>query len=251
MDIDGGAPYRLLRRMNDVLEEARRSTTNEVPPRSLARGLFDLIPGVFVSFSELDLVTRRQLQIHTHTGQSVTTDKEHPYWRLQHQHPTCHHGQTTGALEVVQSKDFVTPRQLHQLEIYQVMFKLSGIEHIMNVPLPTAPGRTRVFLFGREAGTGFTETERLMCRMMQPHLYNIYRRAAHRRRTPARLTSRQLQVLRCVALGMSNDEIAAQLIIAPGTVTKHLENTFARLGVASRTAAIARVFGENETDPPV
>ena len=53
-------------------------------------------------------------------------------------------------------------------------------------------------------------------------------------------------MLRCVALGMSNDQISHQLVIAPSTVTKHLENIYARLGVSSRTGAIARVFGEDE-----
>ena len=44
---------------------------------------------------------------------------------------------------------------------------------------------------------------------------------------------------------MSNDQIARHLVISPGTVTKHPENAYARLGVTSRTAAVARVFGED------
>jgi DNA-binding NarL/FixJ family response regulator len=60
------------------------------------------------------------------------------------------------------------------------------------------------------------------------------------------LTGRQLDVLRCVALGMSNDQIVAELVIAAGTVTKHLESACARLGVTSPTAALARVFGDAE-----
>jgi DNA-binding NarL/FixJ family response regulator len=85
----------------------------------------------------------------------------------------------------------------------------------------------------------------MIATLLQPHVYQIYKDAA-RRRTPVQLTGRQLDVLRCVALGMSNDQIAAQLVIAAGTVTKHLENAYARLGVTSRTAALARVFGDAE-----
>ncbi|HEX6871231.1 MAG TPA: helix-turn-helix transcriptional regulator, partial [Micromonosporaceae bacterium] len=59
-----------------------------------------------------------------------------------------------------------------------------------------------------------------------------------------RLTRRQLDVVRCAAQGMSNEEIAGRLFITPSTVRKHLENTYARLGVTSRTAAVTRVFGE-------
>jgi len=53
------------------------------------------------------------------------------------------------------------------------------------------------------------------------------------------LTERELRVLRLVAAGMSNRQIAAELVISEHTVARHLQNTFAKLGVASRTAAIA------------
>ena len=42
--------------------------------------------------------------------------------------------------------------------------------------------------------------------------------------------------------GCSNDEIAARLVVAPGTVPKHLDNVFRQLGVSSRAAAVARAF---------
>jgi hypothetical protein len=45
----------------------------------------------------------------------------------------------------------------------------------------------------------------------------------------------------CLAAGHHNRAIARQLGLSPGTVRKHLENTFARLGVASRTEAIAKI----------
>ncbi|MDH6433777.1 DNA-binding CsgD family transcriptional regulator [Streptomyces sp. SAI-144] len=83
-------------------------------------------------------------------------------------------------------------------------------------------------------------------RMLAPHLYELYRDAARRRRQPVRLTHRELDVLRCVALGMSTAQIAGQLVVSPSTVRKHLENAFGRLGVSSRTAAVARVFPEPE-----
>lgn len=47
-----------------------------------------------------------------------------------------------------------------------------------------------------------------------------------------------------MARGLSTPQIAEQLVVSAGTVRKHLENSFARLGVSSRTAAVARVFPE-------
>jgi LuxR family transcriptional regulator, maltose regulon positive regulatory protein len=59
------------------------------------------------------------------------------------------------------------------------------------------------------------------------------------------LTERELEVLRLVAAGASNRDIAARLILSVGTVKKHTNNIFGKLGVQSRTQAIvkARALG--------
>lgn len=51
------------------------------------------------------------------------------------------------------------------------------------------------------------------------------------------LSPRELEVLRLVAQGLSNAQIAARLVIAPGTVNVHLNTIYGKLGVSSRTAA--------------
>ncbi|MCB0164631.1 MAG: tetratricopeptide repeat protein [Anaerolineae bacterium] len=54
------------------------------------------------------------------------------------------------------------------------------------------------------------------------------------------LSERELEVLRLVAAGSSNSQIAKSLIIAQGTVKKHLSNIFGKLNAESRTQAVAR-----------
>ena len=56
------------------------------------------------------------------------------------------------------------------------------------------------------------------------------------------LTPRELEVLRLVAAGKSNREIAAELVISEHTVARHLQNIFAKIGVSSRTAASRFAF---------
>ena len=53
------------------------------------------------------------------------------------------------------------------------------------------------------------------------------------------LTSRELEVLRSLAAGRTNREIAAELFISDKTVSVHVSNILAKLGAGSRTAAAA------------
>jgi DNA-binding NarL/FixJ family response regulator len=56
------------------------------------------------------------------------------------------------------------------------------------------------------------------------------------------LTARELEVLRLLATGKSNREIAASLVISEHTVARHVQNIFTKIGVPSRTAAGAFAF---------
>jgi len=57
---------------------------------------------------------------------------------------------------------------------------------------------------------------------------------------PEPLTPRELEVLHLVAAGLSDRQIAEQLVVAPGTVKRHLNNLYGKLGAGSRTQALAR-----------
>ncbi|KMO95838.1 response regulator [Streptomyces roseus] len=65
-------------------------------------------------------------------------------------------------------------------------------------------------------------------------------RLMDRMRTPAEaLTKRELEVLQLVADGLSNQQISKKLFLSQATVKSHLVHVYAKLGVDSRTAAVA------------
>src|SRR6266704_4020181 len=54
---------------------------------------------------------------------------------------------------------------------------------------------------------------------------------------PSSLTAREVEVLRLVAQGMTNEQMAKQLVISPRTVNTHLTSIFGKIGVSTRSAA--------------
>ena len=54
------------------------------------------------------------------------------------------------------------------------------------------------------------------------------------------LSERELEILRLVAQGHSDRAVAERLVVVVGTVKKHLSNVYGKLGVRSRTQALAR-----------
>lgn len=68
----------------------------------------------------------------------------------------------------------------------------------------------------------------------------IATRLLDRLRTPAvTLSPREIEVLELVAAGRSNREVAQALVVSEPTIKSHLAHIFTKLGVASRTAAVA------------
>ena len=61
-------------------------------------------------------------------------------------------------------------------------------------------------------------------------------------RYPAGLTAREVEILRLVAQGLTDAQVAKQLVISPRTVNWHLTSIYSKLGVTSRSAATRYVI---------
>ncbi len=62
-------------------------------------------------------------------------------------------------------------------------------------------------------------------------------RVSRRREGPAGLTAREVEVLRLLARGLSNKEIAERLVISPKTTANHIEHIYAKIGASTRATA--------------
>ncbi|HXH97601.1 MAG TPA: LuxR C-terminal-related transcriptional regulator, partial [Gaiellaceae bacterium] len=60
---------------------------------------------------------------------------------------------------------------------------------------------------------------------------------SRRREWPASLTTREIDVLRLLARGLSSKQIATQLVITPKTARNHIEHIYAKIDASSRVAA--------------
>ena len=151
---------------------------------------------------------------------------------------------------VVKTSDFYSARQWHNTAMYTDCDRLMGLEHGLMVCLPSAlpptagPGRFVRLVLGRRRGPDFSERDRAVLTLLRPHLDQAYLDVERRRRPVTRLTPRQTDLLRLVAAGHTNTQIARRLGISEGTVRTHLENIYERLEVSSRAAAVTRVFAD-------
>jgi DNA-binding NarL/FixJ family response regulator len=62
-------------------------------------------------------------------------------------------------------------------------------------------------------------------------------RASVRRSYPCGLTSREVEVLRLLAVGLSSREIGERLVISPKTARNHIEHIYTKTGATNRAAA--------------
>jgi DNA-binding NarL/FixJ family response regulator len=117
----------------------------------------------------------------------------------------------------------------------------------LELDAPYEVGRTRVLIAQACSALGDGEAAMLeleaACELFErlgaaPDLA----RASVRARPTHGLSARELEVLRLVASGKSNREIASTLVISEHTVARHLQNIYAKLGLSSRTAATAFAF---------
>lgn len=237
------------RKVLGVLSEAG-AVDGAIPfPEPVLEALGRLVPCDVVAYHEkLEGHAERTIVFTGEPRGEVTPEVHAAGKRYWHQDPM------TPADGARKYSDFFSRREFHRLELYQEVARPLGVEYMMRLWLSPRGTRQARLEFDR-AGPDFGERDRAVLDLLLPHLKQFSRSAARRRRMHPgaadgvdQLTPRECQILRRVAQGETNAEVAWRLGISPETVRKHLENTYEKLGVHTRTGAVAALF-ELDTEP--
>lgn len=147
----------------------------------------------------------------------------------------CH-----GRRDPVAISDFLSARAFQRRRIYALLCEPLGVEDSLRLYLPDVDGSACFFFFDR-SNRGFSARARLVLETLRPHLTQARRRwyAGVSLDAGGRLTTREAEVLRHVALGETNAQIAHRLWLTENTVRTHLDHIYRKLGVHTRTAAVA------------
>jgi DNA-binding CsgD family transcriptional regulator len=148
----------------------------------------------------------------------------------------------------LRNSDFSTQKQFRSLETYDIFFRPFGLHYVATVGYRSPRGA--VHLVCARSRVDFTPRELLLLDVVGAVLGPASSDPAPApQRSPAELglTTREAEVMEQVARGRSNSVIGAELGIAAGTVKKHLDNVFAKLGVRNRIQA-TRVWLDSARD---
>jgi DNA-binding CsgD family transcriptional regulator len=206
-----------------------------------------LVEADWIGYNELDCIRRRTLLLTQLPGEHDAAGLDEDAWEILQDHPVCQ-AHVRGDFRTLKVSDFLNRREFHRMKLYTDWFRPFGVEYELELAIPSPLWHTRTFIFDREAGRDFTERDRLILDLLKPHLVRLWQDANERRQAsadvdPVHLTAREREVLQWVARGKTNTDIARLLWLSPATVRKHLENVYAKLGVRTRTAAVARFMG--------
>jgi DNA-binding CsgD family transcriptional regulator len=213
-------------------------------PSIVLSGLARLIPSdVFVGYEEADFGGGfriiEEVDVVGEDGPSTAESLADVFRQYGRQDPLlgCLHARDERVLRL---SDHLTARQRRSLEFDALVWRPLGIHDAIRMWLPAEGTRVRSIYLER-SGSNYTKRDVTVLSLLRPHLIRMRINAEFRRRASGQrgLTPREAEVLGWIARGKQNAEIARLLFISPHTVRKHVENIFEKLGVRTRTAAVA------------
>ena len=228
-----------LRRLCAAVDKSQLAQPGESMPVSVLEALRELVPCDDVSYQVMDPTREVIREVRSLEPDESDNDSEELFWRVFRTSPACNYPQRTGDFTSVRrATDFYSAREFRS-SLVSELFRVQGVRYETLIPLPPDGDIDHRIILWRFDGPDFSDGDQLLLTLLRPALAELDLALRLRRSTP--LTPRQSQLLELVADGLTNRQIAKQLGLSEGTVRRHLENSFERLGVRSRAAAAAHV----------
>jgi DNA-binding CsgD family transcriptional regulator len=234
------------------LDDVDSSVGSEPYPPAMLERLQLLVRCDGAGYQDLDVEARC-----FHGDRADNTEEDDAlYWSVG-PCPITEYRVRTADLGAVRMSDVIGRNRYHDLPFYREYLRPVSLDHVLDLGLSMFATRLRSLVLLRAGDVAdFTERDRAVLEILRPHLHAREAMADLRRRVleagssgdaaepgspHSSLTPREREVVRLVAAGKTNAQIAVELWVTPGTVKKHLENVYAKLGVSSRAAAASRV----------
>jgi DNA-binding CsgD family transcriptional regulator len=212
----------------------------------IVAGLGRLIPSDITLVTDWDARSGQCTTSATDPALAALRRREPELWQdcLRH-HPSVAHYDRCGSGAALRFSDLISRAGYRRLPVYQYFFRPVAVEFKLDARIYPTPGHMDLGCCRERRD--FDVAERALLDALRPYLAAIMRRAdagsvAGRLRAAFGLTPREGEVLALLARGRSNREVAATLFLSTGTVRKHLEHVYAKLGVRTRTQAAIRAL---------
>ncbi len=238
-----------IRALLGVFDRCEPAAADDIFYADVLTGLRELIPCDDITFQLMDVAEQRvRLLCVTDQGvereESVGMTDEFTtlFWQEFWEEDGCACSVSTGDYCTLLHHAELTRTRAYANSPLGSAFGALGVKDEILVPMTPLGGTDRRLLLFRDEGSpDFSEREKAMLALARPRVAELHARRDRELRGVPNLTPRQWEVLRQVATGAGNTQIARTLGLSEATVRKHLENVFLRLGVQSRTEALARV----------
>ena len=238
-----------VRALLGVFERCQAAADDDIYYADVLTGLRELIPCDDIIFQLMDVAEQRlrQLVVSDEGVQRedvVGGNDEYVelFWQEFWEADGCAGPLATGDFStLLHQAEMWSPRAWASTPMGSAAAAMSLTDEILVPMTPLGGTDRRLLLFRCEGRPDFSEREKAMLALARPHIAELHTRRDRELRGVPNLTPRQWEVLRLVAKGAGNRQIARTLGISDATVRRHLENAFFRLGVQCRTEAVARV----------
>jgi DNA-binding CsgD family transcriptional regulator len=211
----------------------------------------DVLTAIYRLFPSADVLAYVEGNPADRAHRRMTVVGDHPAWtdwqrtlhdRLRFQNPLAPTPATLG--QAWRTTDRVSLAAFRRTDLYNVLGHPHRIEYSMDYWAASGDGLLRGFCLDASR-RDFSDRDRDVFEVLARHIGIVLARFDPRlpgRAARLGLTPRESEILGWAARGHTNAEIARSLSLSTHTVRKHLENTFFRLGVHSRAAAVAVAY---------